>query len=217
LNFKKSGTIFSVLICKMIFMPEIHYLVPAQVEGLKKDVTQNLAADSTEAAEDLFVDAKERLLDVNNWRRYSALPNVVFQLTDGHGHPVKRRARRGDHIRLDLTGIPGSFDWVAIESIEYDDYPDLNMETFAFRLRPCLCPLQHDAFHPVLHPSEASSTFVIERRGRMLFSTFHGRNECEDGDPILESFHDMETLTTSSAWLGLTDVECVALVKGFIH
>jgi hypothetical protein len=96
---------------------------------------QCFSTKTVEDAEDSFVDAKERLLDVNHWGRYCSAPGVTFSLSDGHNRPVSRRARGGDHIKL---SIPGSeVCCLIIESLEYDDYPDLGMEAFTLRLKPC--------------------------------------------------------------------------------
>jgi hypothetical protein len=201
-------------------MYQHHYLVPEQLEGLKKDITESLAAVTIEVAEDLFVDAKERLLDVNNWKRYSADANATFTLTDSHGNTVKRRARRGDHIRIDApgAGIDGSgFDWAAIEAIEYDDYPDVNMETFAMRLRACFNPMHKTGMGTGHYPEQdATSTLVIERLGRKVYSTYHGRNEFEE-DVSAHSASRHVLTVAPCAWLGLSDIQCTALIKGFIQ
>jgi hypothetical protein len=201
-------------------MPEIHYLVPKQTDGLEKDLTHSIAPDSVEIADDRFVDAKERLLDVNNWNRYSALTGITFLLADGHGLHLKRRARKNDHIRLSLPssvpGIPGSYDWAKIEAIEYDDYPDLNMETFALRLRPCIEPksgneqtVSEFTYHG------ATATIVIERRGRMIFATYHGRYELSPVHATLDGTNG-QAIDVPSDGLGPTDDEYLALIKGFI-
>ena len=113
-------------------MTDNHYLVPG-LQALDKDFEFSILAREHEDAEDGFVDAKERLLDVNNWSRYGNLPEFVFSLKDHHGKQLSRHARKGDAIGISMQG-QGSAAWQVIDAIEYDDYPDLDMETFAIRL-----------------------------------------------------------------------------------
>jgi hypothetical protein len=188
-------------------MQDSHYLVPTQAQGLHKDLEHTLTADTIEEAEDLFVDAKERLLDVNNWKKYSRQPLLDFSLADRQGHLLKRRARKGDRIRI---GLPGNgvmnaneSDWVVIEAIEYDDYPDIDMETLALRLRPAdLAQYDED------NVRDATSTIVIERRHSKLLLSYHGRNEEHEEDNFPDS---------DRAWLGLSDEQWSTMIAGFLE
>ncbi len=194
-------------------MQEKHYLVPLQHAGSEKDLSHSIYAHHIEDAEDWFVDAKERMLDINNWRKFSGIADATFKLTDHHGHAVNRRARKGDHIRIDIPesgyDMDGGFFWAAIEAIEYDDYPDIDMETFAVRVRSCSSPLHRkDEGEP---HNDATGTFVIERVGKILTSMYHGRNEEEplhEGSPLM-------VLTING--LGLSDAQYAELVMGFLE
>ncbi|MFI5196215.1 MAG: hypothetical protein ACHQD8_03930 [Chitinophagales bacterium] len=190
-------------------MQENHYLVPLHQDGFRKDLEHNIVADSIEDAEYWFVDVKDRLLDVNSWNKYCPAISAGFRLTDSHGQGVGRHARKGDLIRMDIqkkgitTRLAG-FDWVCIEAIEYDDYPDLSMETFAIRVRAAAQnPLNNKEGH---NPdTDATFTFVIERRGPKLFATYHSRN----GSGNVAD-------TTASLWLELPDTEWLSLIKGLL-
>jgi hypothetical protein len=152
-----------------------HYLVPQHETGDHHDVAYIVPTEDVDDATDAFVDAKERLMDVNNWGKYSHLHNISFLLKDSHGKHIGRHARKGDHISVDIAGstLP---DWVAIEAIEYDDYPDMDAETFGMRVHACTDP----AGRPVGDAaSMASGTFVIERRGKQLMATYHSRNNSD--------------------------------------
>ena len=201
-------------------MNEKHYLVPEHNEGFEKDIAHDVVAKTIEDAEDWFVDAKERMLDINNWEKYAPSITVEFRLSDGHGKGMKRSARRGDHIRIDIPGnnnvATGGFDWATIEAMEYDDYPDEGMETFAIRIRPSEHPQHKEGDTPQLFPgNDASGTVVIARRGNKLQAAYHGRNElagsyagCKDG-----SDDDEHT----SGWLGITDKQWAELMKGMLR
>jgi len=190
--------------------PQNHYLVPDQLAGDEKDLAFEIAAAGIDEAEDLFVSAKEELWNINRWE--NACPGIPFQfrLADSHGHLVGRRARKGDHIRI---GRPGSdspsgaiHDWVVVEAIEYDDYPDENRESFAVHLRPSSAPAAAAGGY-----CEATSTVVVARDHQLLKSTYHGRNEMPTGNNP-EADRD-----ASAAWLGLSEAEWNCLLRGFLH
>ena len=203
-------------------MTEQHYLVPLQNEGFEKDITHSVVAKTIEDAEDWFVDAKERLLDVNNWEKYSPSLSVEFRLADSHGKGVKRGARRHDHIRIDIPGYsnghgnPGGFDWATIEAMEYDDYPDDSMETFALRIRPSEHPqYQNDDVSNLFPGNDVSCTFVITRQGKNLLAAYHGRNELVHSYTVIsDAVNESELI--SGGWLGLSDIQWTDLMKGLL-
>ncbi|MCW3122124.1 MAG: hypothetical protein JWQ38_1616 [Flavipsychrobacter sp.] len=202
-------------------MKENHYLVPTQHEGLEKNIEHHVTARSQEDAEDWFVDAKERLLDVNNWKRYATTVSAEFRLTDAHGKAVSRHAHKGDHIRIDIPGpgpeAGGGFDWVQIEAIEYDDYPDIDMETLALRVRPSENPMDkkhEETAH--FFSSDATSTIVIERRATQLSARYYGRNEVANMDAgIIDKVRNLAV--AAGAWLGMSDAQWGSLMKGLLE
>ncbi len=183
-------------------MQEKHYLVPQHEEGTATDIVHNMPAETTEDAEDLFVDAKDRLLDVGNWARYAGLEDVHFRLADGHGHIVSRHARRADHILINNAGEAPSadYDWFTINALEYDDYPDTNVETFAIRLSPSANP--RSSSNGIAATARDTSTIVVERRGVLLSAIYHARNNTDEND---------------GTWHGLQETQWQSLMKGLLE
>jgi hypothetical protein len=173
-------------------MYENHYLVPAREQGDLKDVACSITAPDTDEAEYAFVDAKDRLLDINSWNKYCPAIGIGFRLTDSHGIGVGRHARKGDLMRMQRLNSdinkPEGFDWAVIEAIEYDDYPDVSMEVFAIRLKTAANPLNKE----VQEDNDATATFVIERRQSKLYAAYHGRNAA-----------DGEEGATNEEWMSL--------------
>jgi hypothetical protein len=168
---------------------EQHKLVPLQTQGLFKDLNHDVVLDTVEDAEELFVVAKDKLLDVNHWTHTGEPEGAQFQLLDEHGTILDRPAHGHDLVRITKAGVSTgeAYDLLQIEEIAYDDYPDEDHETFAMRLKPTIGLLQ-------MGESTATSTIVIERRGRHLTAHYYGRNEGTD-----------TSLPVSDAqWLGLT-------------
>jgi len=190
-------------------MQENHYLVPLHPEGHSKDLEHHVVAYTTEEAEYWFVDVKDRLLDVNSWNKYCPAMSAEFRLTDDHGLGVGRHARKGDLIRMDIPG-PGSerlggFEWMRIEAIEYDDYPDMSIETFAIRTRTAQNPmLRKDINEAKYTDSNVTFTFVIERRGAKVLASYHGRVE------------QLDNATEPDKWFWLPDEEWESLIKKLV-
>lgn len=190
-------------------MRDLHYLVPLQQQGLEKDVHHSVLAENNDDANDWFVDAKDRMLNVNNWSKYAGIADARFMLRDNQGKEVRRNAHKGDHIRIDLAGAEPAkdFDWVAIEAIVYDDYPDQDMESFAIRVRPIA---NSQSVTTGSTDNGATSTFVIERMGRKLVAAWHGRNESGMTEPVI---HDN---IGANAWLGLAERQIAGLMEGWL-
>jgi hypothetical protein len=168
-----------------------------QQYSFERGMEHTVITGTVEDAEDGFVDAKERLLDVRNWKRYCSTAGVEFLLRDSHGKEVHRKAHRGDHIKISVPGAAAQC--MVIDAIEYDDYPDLGMEAFTLRVKPC----SHDnGNHEEEEERAMEGALIIERRSRHLFATFHRRN-------VPAGSHDINPL-------GLSDAEWGSMLKKFV-
>lgn len=199
---------------------ETHRIVPEKTQGIQKNLKHDVVLDTVEDAEELFVLAKDRMLNVNHWRDIAESISAEFQLTDKNGSELKQFAHTHNYIRIKIPA-PGThegdgYDWVLIEEIVYDDYPDMDYETFAMRVRPSDNPanLTDETAHFFAHTS--TSTFVIERRGRHVTAHYHGRNEkanTENGLP--DNIRNIAVAL--GAWLLGSDAQWLSLLKGLIH
>ena len=174
-------------------MGEDHYLVPKQTGGSEKNIEFSITADSVDNAEDLFVSAKDRLLDVNNWAQCAGITDTRVMLADVRQKPLHRNAHPRDHICVIITDTRPVADRLVIGAIEYDDYPDDMRESLAIHIQPA-----------DVVTVEASTTIVIDRTGKTLVASYHGRNE-----PLSET-------KDTNAWLGLSDVQWSSLLQGFL-
>ena len=173
-------------------MSTIHYLVPTHSDGVFKDLVHTISVADRDDADALFVAAKDRLWRVNGW---GGGGSVAFRLTDAHGNNVNRIAHKNDHIRITSGNTAESTDWVVVDAIEYDDYPDDDMETFAIRVHPAADSPEH----------VPSGTFVIERCGCRLSAAYHGRNEV------------VHSPGGSNAWHNITDQQWLTIIRAFIE
>ena len=189
-----------------------HDYSPMELHLLPNDTEHTVHTESSEDAEDWFVEAKQKLLDVNNWQNYFSDSGVNFTITDARGNILKRQARSADHVRIELPNVhlDSGFDWIVVESIEYDDYPDQNTELLTIRLLPAESPLSKSFINFPIDNHVFGATFILERRGAHLSSGFLTAASNEDGSPL------QETEMKDNSWMGIPALQWDNIAKGII-
>lgn len=202
---------------KTSIIPDI---TPEHEEGKHNDLEEHVAMESVDDADELFVIAKERLLHVNDWHTYAGALSGVFTLTDSRGKELHRRAHKGDYIKILLPG-PGEnagngYDWVHIEALEYDDYPDTDSEVLAMTVRPVTSPETRDQNTAHFFDNKATSTFSVQRHGAKVSATYHGRNETPNTgtDNLVDKVRN--AAMALGAMLGFSELQWTGLLKGFL-
>lgn len=194
-------------------------IVPAQYEGAGKDIVHSVKAASDQQARKLFQTAHSRLLDVNHWEEIARPVTAKFTLTDHSLRRLRRKAREGDFIMIEIPG-PGSSegkgaDWVHIEAVAEKKDASGKEESVAFRVRPARTPVTGEN---VAHffDDKATSTFMIHRNGRTVSAFVHGRNEA----PNLKTDNKFDIVRNAlvgfSAIAGLSDIQWKNLVTGLL-
>jgi hypothetical protein len=160
-------------------LPKSDELIPQQETGNKSDTETLQECTSDSEAKQLYEAAKLRLLQVNTWHETAGKLTADFKLCDAQGNEVQRSVQVGDHFKIDIPG-PGTvtgegFDWVRVEAI--DEIQECDMESLVIRVRPATNP--HNNRNDVAHffTEEATSNFMIKRKGKTVSAEVHGRNE----------------------------------------
>jgi hypothetical protein len=158
------------------------HIVPKQVTGSRTGATSKLKTASAEAAEKLFTEAKTRLLDINNWYRFCGKKGAEFCLTDARGNPLRQtHPETGNLIRIRLPAPSNEkgdgYDWVRIEAWENSKDPAKDEETLGFRVRPVSNPADRSNESAHFYTREATSSFLVKRKGMTVYALERGRNE----------------------------------------
>lgn len=194
---------------------------PQQVEGAQTDAVENRTFDVDLKAAEFYELAKNRLLCVMDWHKISTIKASVFCLTDFEGKEVNRPAMVGDFIKIDIPG-PGSsagegFDWVRVEHIEEKVLDELDQHILLMQVRPSAMPGtdQEEAAH--FFKPEATSTFMVSKKGNTLSAEVHGRNEMAntDAENILDKARN--AIVASGSFLGISILQWKVLVKGILN
>ena len=194
--------------------------VPEQVKGGNSDTYQSTKFKTTDEARAFFKIAKNRLLDVSRWHELSGLGSATFALVDGSGKKVRRLAREGDYLRIDIPG-PGSktgdgYDWVRLETIETKNITDNDYEELSMRARPAKNPKENSSETAHFFQDDASSTFVVARGNNIVQAEIHGRNELPNVHNETKLDKLRNAVMSVAAILGFSKFQWKKLAKGIV-
>lgn len=152
-------------------------ITPTQHTGKAVDARSTKELPTMEDAKVFYTKVREKLRSIKQWSDISGMAS--FQLTDSQGRDINDRAPlKGDHIKINTPGpgnaAGGGFDWVRVEEIELRE--DEDYEEFAFRVRPAHNPMTGDGETAHFYSSDATSSFVINRKGNTVTVEVHDRN-----------------------------------------
>ena len=156
-------------------------IIPEQFTGKTLDYEQSVDFAAQSQADDFFMKARGKLLDVNNWHHVTKGLSAEFCIVDEEGEPLRNKlVEKNDFIKIDIPGpgLPSSdgFDWVKVEELVEEHFPDL--KRVALTLRPCPDPT-HPGTDDTAHffKDIATSTLLIKQKGMKVCVQYAGRNE----------------------------------------
>lgn len=199
---------------------DITHAIPPQLMGNSTNDCESIILPSTDEARLLFEKAMNRLLSVNNWRDFSGTATASFQLMSSKGQPVDRMASPGDYIRINVPG-PGNaegdgFDWVMVEDIREQIYVPDNSFSFIMRVRPAARPGQPRQRVSHFFKRYATSSFMVELKGREVKAGVYGRNEVPNTGARLLWDKIRNFFTAIGAMLGYSHFQWKKLVNGIL-
>ena len=191
-------------------------LVPPQHTGKQVDLESRMMLSDEEHAKRFLHVAKGRLLAINRWAEVAEIPVATFVLTDEEGgEAVKSRPEVGDKIRINIPG-PGpssgdGYDWVAVT-----DITEVADELCSITLQPTTNPLKLNDDTAHFFKDVASSTVVVERKGKEVVARYYGRNETANTDTDSTIDNVRNALVGVGAKLGLSYPQWKSLVDGLV-
>jgi hypothetical protein len=191
--------------------------VPAQRKGAQSDIKYSKKISTREEAEKIFEKARKNLLNINEWHLIAGKLSARFYLTDPYGKNVQRLPLHGDFIKIHLpSSAEDKFDWVRIESIE-DKKISENLQVISMLVRPSDPPRQKEETEHFFS-KDATSSFIVERKGNVVTAYVRGRNELPNTDEpesILKKIRNAAIALAAMA--GLNTPQWKGLAKGIIN
>lgn len=193
-------------------------IIPQQQTGASTDTVSEVKLDNEDTAKALYQLAQQRLLHVNEWHQVAGAATAMFQLTDEIGTEVNRAVKKGDHFKIDIPG-PGTitgegYDWVQVEEVQETNSKDEDYT--AVRVRPATNPTneRQDVAH--FFTEEASSSFIVRRKGTVVYAEVHGRNEKPNTEAEKVIDKTRNAAVAAGAISGFAKLQWKSLVNGLI-
>jgi hypothetical protein len=196
--------------------------IPRQKKGAQSATRYQVKTKDIHAARKLFEMARLNLLQVNRWHELAGSGSAIFSIVEQDGEIGTECVKEGNYLRISIPGIPGSpagdgDDWVKVENII--EHEDSNSQFIAVRVRPTSPPGSSSAREKTAHffSDDATSTFYVERKGRIVMAAVYGRNEM----PNIKTkgfLSKMRNLVVAiGAMIGLNKSQWKNLVKGLVN
>jgi len=193
--------------------------IPEKFDGGNINAESVVQLHNLTAAKELFLLAKKRLMDVNNWKEISEQAVAEFRLTDSRGNEVSGPVQEGMFFRIDIPG-PGTetgdgFDWVIVEKIS--EYQLEDIESFGIRVRPAPNPTNTDQEIAHFYSSQTTSTFTVTRENTKVTAAVYDRNTKANTDD--QSFLDKirNILTGVAGILAFSKIQWESLTSGLVN
>jgi hypothetical protein len=193
-------------------------VIPKQEIGTESNTEATVELDNENDSKNLYNDAKERLLNVNNWHQYAGALSSDFQLTDSAGNEVERKVQKGDHFKIKIPA-PGSvtgdgYDWVKVDTVE--EVNEGTEQMAAIKVHPATNPTNADKSVAHFFTDDASSSFIVKRDSRKVTAGVYGRNEKPNtqADKLVDKARNAAVGT--GAITGFSKLQWKQLVKGLL-
>lgn len=194
-------------------------LIPQQHSGSDSNISCSIELSTTAEAHEVFLHARANLLHVNKWHDLSGPATASFQLTDLQGKDVNMEVIAGDYLKINIPG-PGNaqtgYDWVKVENVEEQLTHSYHVWT-AIKVRPASPPVPTIKRTAHFFSDQATSSFIVERRGRIVKVCVIGKNETvnEQSKGWLDTMRN--TIVAFAAMIGLNKPQWKSLVKGILR
>jgi hypothetical protein len=194
-------------------------IIPQQQTGKAIDAASSIELNDESDAKTFFTKVRDRLQNVNQWKKYAGSISADFQLVDNLGRAVWRQAREGDYFKIDIPG-PGSkngdgYDWVKIEEVVSSSSP--NGESFGFRVRPADNPQRSNADVAHFYSQESTSTFIVERNKNKITVSIHDRNTKPNTNADRTSDKIRDTLVGAAGVITFSKIQWKNLTEGLLN
>lgn len=191
--------------------------IPGQKTTNHTGATSRHKAESRHCAVVLFNEAKQRLLDINNWGRLCGNAGAEFRLTDETGEllpgsmPVVGNLIR---VKLPASANKAGFSWLKIEKFEHSKDLLKDEELFGFSVKPIKDPT--DLFKKNKDVYTGTNSFLICREGSLLTASEYDINDMESIEAA-SLFNKIKSYITS-VWVmtGLANTQWKKLLNGII-
>jgi hypothetical protein len=190
-------------------------IAPTNRVGKSRELSSEILMQSAPDASRFFITVGNRLLHPGGWHKLTRKLGAVFYSTDANGLGVKNVLQEDYYIRIRIPG-PGNlfgmgYDWVRVESLSKTKAPASGCELLEMKIRPCRDPRKKNA----ADHSEMTSSFLIERIGRIVKASYYRWNDHTTSHMGTQGYDKRETIAFGTT-LGLSEGQWTSLLQGML-
>ncbi|MBA3648368.1 MAG: hypothetical protein H0W62_07440 [Chitinophagales bacterium] len=195
--------------------------VPLPRKGKNLTIKKNINLASAEEASRVYNKVKDRLADINNWDQWSGKGSGIFTLTDPEGTKKNNLPAIGDYIKIKIPAPKSAnsdgFDWVKIDKIDSKNVKDTD-ERYIIQVHPSQNPLNKNNEVSHFLDSDATSTFIVSRKGKQVAAEIYGRNELPNVEKAQGVFNKLRNIVVGLfATAGLARIQWEKLAAGLLE
>jgi hypothetical protein len=195
-------------------------LIPVNEKGKPTDLEYSVTLASLDEARSSYMRAVQRMQNPGIWHDLAGWASASFKLVNAQGLECYRPASEGDYIRIDVPGPGpeegGGYDWVKVEKVEEYIGSNREEEWTGMKVRPCNNPRSATLDTAHFFREDATSTFIMERKGNQVTAFYHGRNELPNTATPKLADNIRNAMVAAGAIIGLSETQWSALSKGFL-
>jgi hypothetical protein len=197
-------------------------IIPKQVKGKSLDLEERISEKNIEQAIKTFQRASKRLLNPPVWHLLAGELSAKFAIHNPQNKKKSdlRLAQINDYFTVDIpapSNIEGyGHDWVKVEDLQNNKIPNCD-ESVAMTLRASENPIKHEDNAAHFFDKNATSTFIIRRIGKVVYASYHGRNEIENTKVISLIDKIRNFFVATAAKKLFSKFQWSALLKGFLQ
>ena len=195
-------------------------LVPGNFKGKAVDLEESVTAATFKDAEKIYRRACDRLQHPGIWHELAGDSGAVFTLKNERNTEVKKPVAVNDFIQVDIPA-PGpaagdGHDWVKVEKTDHDFDSDAD-QSFGLTVKVTTHPSTPGEEIAHFFGSEASSTWIVKRKGNTVTASYHGRNETPNTESEGLGDKVRNTIVAIGAMAGISALQWTALLKGLLR
>lgn len=177
----------------------------------------SLSLRDIDEANDIFLLAKDRLLDVNDWNTLFEGNDYNILLTDAKGNKLHRNARVNDKIQISAVNGRGikSDMWVQVSQVQYDDFPDINSESISMLLMISFSPSGNGIDLDDEQAEQSMETIIIRRENNNVTAHCNIGNELPEEEDEVPDAHINRNIELHPV-LSIPKTHLKQLLRGFV-
>lgn len=162
----------------MNYKIDVQHLLPVNIIGSENNAVSFIDCNSETEAFDRFRRFSQKLTEINGWNQYAGKNPTSFYL---HSKEENKLAvtQLNDLIKIKMPApenkLGNGFDWVAVNKIE--NIEEREVKVFLLQMRPHSCAESANGNIAHFYTQEASNTFILAKKNKIIQFSIHGRNE----------------------------------------